>query len=89
MWSKRIIKQWGSGCVSVSRLVASDSASLRFESSHWQKIIFNIYCQLTVFTLVNYDRRVVVSSKLLIFTTLARLVNYDCRGFIGLATIQH
>ena len=34
--------------------------------------------------LVNYDSRVVLTSKLLIFMT--RLVNYDFRGIIRLAT---
>ena len=33
-------------CYSVGRAVASDSRGPRFESSHRQKIILNIYCQL-------------------------------------------
>ena len=37
---------WGSGCGSVGRAVASDSRGLQFESSHRQKFILNIYCQL-------------------------------------------
>ena len=36
----------GSGCDSVGRVVASDSRGQRFESSHWQHFILNIYCQL-------------------------------------------
>ena len=36
----------GIGCGSVGRAVASDSTDPRFESSHRQKIILNIYCQL-------------------------------------------
>ena len=36
----------GSGSGSVGWAVASDSRSLQFESSHWQKITLNIYCQL-------------------------------------------
>ena len=36
----------GSGCGSVGRAVASDTRGPRFESSHRQKIILNIYCQL-------------------------------------------
>ena len=36
----------GSGCGSVCRAVASDSRGPQFESSHWQKFILNIYCQL-------------------------------------------
>ena len=36
----------GSGCDSVGRVVASNSRGPRFESSHWQKFILNIYCQL-------------------------------------------
>ena len=36
----------GSGCGSVGRVVASDSRGRRFESSHCQKFILNIYCQL-------------------------------------------
>ena len=35
-----------SGCGSVGRAVASNSRGLRFESSHQQKIILNVYCQL-------------------------------------------
>ena len=31
---------------SVGRAVASDSRGPQFESSHWQKFILNIYCQL-------------------------------------------
>ena len=36
----------GSGCGSVGRVVASNSRGQRFESSHQQKFILNIYCQL-------------------------------------------
>ena len=36
----------GSGCGSVGRVVASDSRGPQFESSHRQKFILNIYCQL-------------------------------------------
>ena len=36
----------GSGRGSVGRAVDSDSKGLQFESSHWQKNILNIYCQL-------------------------------------------
>ena len=36
----------GSGGSSVDIAVASNFRDLRFESSHRQKIIFNIYCQL-------------------------------------------
>ena len=36
----------GIGCGSVGRAVASNSRGLWFESSHLQKIILNIYCQL-------------------------------------------
>ena len=36
----------GSGCDSVGRAVASDSRGPRFEFSHWQKVILNIYSQL-------------------------------------------
>ena len=36
----------GSGCDSVGRAVASDSRGPRFESSHQQEFILNIYCQL-------------------------------------------
>ena len=36
----------GSGGGSVGRAVASDSRGPRFESSHRQKFILNIYCQL-------------------------------------------
>ena len=36
----------GSGCGSVGRAVASNSRGPQFESSHWQKFILNIYCQL-------------------------------------------
>ena len=36
----------GSGCGSVGRAVASNARGPRFESSHRQKFIFNIYCQL-------------------------------------------
>ena len=35
-----------SGCGSVGRAVASNSRGPRFESSHRQKFILNIYCQL-------------------------------------------
>ena len=34
------------GCSSVGRVVASNSRGLQFKSSHQQKIILNIYCQL-------------------------------------------
>ena len=37
---------WGSGGGSVGRAVASNSRGPRFESSHRQKFILNIYCQL-------------------------------------------
>ena len=33
-------RQLGSGCGSVGRAVASDTRDPRFESSHWQKIIY-------------------------------------------------
>ena len=33
----------GSGCGSVDRVVASNKRGLRFESSHWHKIILNIF----------------------------------------------
>ena len=36
----------GSGCGSVGRAVASNSRGPRFESSHREKFILNIYCQL-------------------------------------------
>ena len=36
----------GSGGGSVGRVVASNSRGPRFESSHRQKFILNIYCQL-------------------------------------------
>ena len=36
----------GSGGGSVGRVVATNTTGLRFESSHWQKFILNIYCQL-------------------------------------------
>ena len=36
----------GSGCGSVGRAVAFDTRGPRFESSHRQKFILNIYCQL-------------------------------------------
>ena len=36
----------GSGCCSVGRAVASDYWGPQFESSHWQKFILNVYCQL-------------------------------------------
>ena len=36
----------GSGCDSVGRAVASDSRGPRFESSHGQHFLLNIYCQL-------------------------------------------
>ena len=36
----------GSGCGYVGRAVASDSRGPRFESSHWQHFILNIYYQL-------------------------------------------
>ena len=34
------------GCGLGGRTVASDSRGPRFKSSHWQKFIMNIYCQL-------------------------------------------
>ena len=34
----------GSGGGSVGRAVAANFRGQRFESSHWQKIILNIYC---------------------------------------------
>ena len=37
---------WGSGCGSVGTAFAFYSRGPRFESSHWQKCILNIYCQL-------------------------------------------
>ena len=36
----------GGGGGSVGRAVASNLRGLWFESSHWQKFILNIYCQL-------------------------------------------
>ena len=36
----------GSGCGSVGRAVATDSRGPWLESSHWQKFILYIYCQL-------------------------------------------
>ena len=42
----RGIKDLDFGCGSVGRAVASNSRGRRFESSHWQKCILNIYCQL-------------------------------------------
>ena len=36
----------GSGCGSVGRAVASNWRGPRFESSHREKFILNIYCQL-------------------------------------------
>ena len=36
----------GSGCDSVGKAVASDSRGAWFKSSHQQKFILNIYCQL-------------------------------------------
>ena len=36
----------GSGCGSVGRAVTANSRGPRFESSHWQHFILNIYCQL-------------------------------------------
>ena len=39
-------KKWGSCSCSVGRAVASNSRGPRFESSHRQKIILNIYCLL-------------------------------------------
>ena len=37
---------WAIGCGSVWRAVASKSRGPWFKSSHWQKFILNIYCQL-------------------------------------------
>ena len=36
----------GSGCGSVCRAVAFNSRGLQFESSHRQKFILDIYCQM-------------------------------------------
>ena len=44
--NKMPIAALGSGCGSVGRAVASDTRGPRFESSHRQKFISNIYCQL-------------------------------------------
>ena len=46
MASLTFYKTWGSGCGSVGRAVTSNSRGPQFESSHWQKIILHIYCQL-------------------------------------------
>ena len=59
-WRKRnlsflvanVVENWdlssclGSGCGSVGRAVASNSRGKLFESSHRQKFILNVYCQL-------------------------------------------
>ena len=42
-----IITDKGSGCGSVGRAVASNSRGLQFESSIWQKLMLNIYCQVS------------------------------------------
>ena len=42
----KMYSPWGSGCGSVGRVVGSNSRGPRFESSHRQKFILNIYCQL-------------------------------------------
>ena len=41
--SYKTSKQWGSGCESVDRVVASYTKSPWFESSHQQKNILNMY----------------------------------------------
>ena len=46
MVNKTFHQKNGSGGGSVGRAVVSDSRGPRFESSHQQKIILNIYCQL-------------------------------------------
>ena len=43
---KKISHQWGSGCGSVGRAVASHYRGPRFESSHRQEIILNLNSQL-------------------------------------------
>ena len=48
-WSTIVIYNFrvvGSGCGSVGGAVASHSRGPRFESSHWQHVILNIYYQL-------------------------------------------
>ena len=45
MNSKMYFKM-GSGCGSVGRAVAFDSRGPRYESSHWQKFLLNVFCQL-------------------------------------------
>ena len=51
-WKKNVgsnpkrAKQNHSGCGSVGRAVPCDSGGPQFESSHRQKLILNIYCQL-------------------------------------------
>ena len=42
----RIVDLGSGGGGSVGRVVSSDSRGPQFESSHWQKFILNIYCQL-------------------------------------------
>ena len=46
----------GSGCGSVGRAVTSNSRGQRFESSHRQKFIMNIYCQLNKKTKIKKKR---------------------------------
>ena len=46
----------GSGCGSVGRAVASNSGGPWFESSHQQKFILNIYCQLKKTTKIKKKR---------------------------------
>ena len=43
---KKQFSYMGSGCNSVGRAVVSDYRGPRFESSHWQKFILNIHCQM-------------------------------------------
>ena len=42
----KTLEDRGSGSGSVDRAVVSNSRGLQFKSSHWQKFILNIYCQL-------------------------------------------
>ena len=39
----KLTQKEGSGCGSVGRAVASDTRDLRFETSHWQDFIMNIF----------------------------------------------
>ena len=70
----------------------------RLRPSHVSRVLCLFYKQLMGhlyfcgqsykhFTLVNYDSRVAITSKLLILTTLDRVVFYEHRGFIRLATV--